>query len=153
MQTASEQPLEGETQPRLDIALLETDVGDSPLRAHLLSNPERRVSQIDTHALAAHRRKRHRDVPRSRRDFQHARIALRRNQLDQLAQMLGVADHGRNRVVIRLSGELFADQIFVFHSFQRTVDHCRVFSERIKRATCLLVAFPSACTFESLNGT
>ena len=49
------------------------------------------------------------------RDFQHARIGGRGDNLDQLAQMLRVANRGRRRVIIRLPGEFFADEIFVFH--------------------------------------
>ncbi|HKN12261.1 MAG TPA: hypothetical protein VJX68_03610 [Candidatus Binatus sp.] len=106
-----------ERQARLDVALLEADVGESALGAHLLGNLERRVGQVDADDFATDRRKRHRDVPRPGRDFQHARASRRRDNLDQLAQMLRVANRGRGGVIISLSCEFFADQIFVFHFF------------------------------------
>jgi hypothetical protein len=98
-----------ERQARLDVALAKGDVRDSSFGAHLLGNLERRVGQVDTDDFAAHRAKRHRDMPRPGRDFQHARVGRRRDQLDQLAQMLGVANRGRRRVVIGLPGEFLAD--------------------------------------------
>ncbi len=55
-------------------------------------------------------------MPRPRRDFEHARIERRRDNLDQLAQMVRVANRGRGRVVVRLPSEFFSDKIFVFHS-------------------------------------
>ena len=71
-------------------------------------------------------------MPRPGRDFEHARIARRRDNLDQLAQMIGVANRGRGRVVIGLPGEFFADKIFVFDMFH--CGHCRGSRARIKRA-------------------
>ena len=62
-------------------------------------------------------------MPRAGRDFEHARIARRRDNLDQLAQMIGVANRGRGRVVVGLPGEFFADQIFVLDMF-----HCGHFA-------------------------
>src|SRR5215469_6010600 len=130
-----------ERQPRLDVALAETDVGDSTLGAHLLRDLERRVGQIDSHDFAAHRRKRHRDMPRSRRDFQHARVGRRRDQLDQLAQMFGVANRRRRRVVIGLPGEFLANEILMLHATLLS------YSRRTNQPP------RAACALESLNGT
>ena len=106
-----------EWQPRLDVALAEADVGDSAFRAHLLGKLERRVGQVDADDFARDLRERHRHVSRPARNFQHARIGRRRDNLDQLLQMLRVANRRRRRVIVRLSRELFADKIFVLHAF------------------------------------
>ena len=131
-----------ERQARLDVAILEADVGQSTLDTHLLGNLERRFGQIDSDDFAAHRRKCHRDMPRPGGDFQHARIRRRRDNLDQLAQMLGVENRGRGRVVVRLPGEFFADEIFVFH-IERAGNYCRGSRARIKRAGRILRRFPA----------
>ena len=137
-----------ERQARLDVTFLKADVGEPAFRAHLLGNLERRVGQVDADDFAADLRERHRDMPRSGRDFQHARIGGRCDQLDQLAQMIGVANRGRRCVVVGLASEFLADKIFVFHIYR--VAYCRRSHARIKRA---IAGVSGACTPESLNGT
>ncbi len=102
-----------EWQTRLDIALAETDILEATLDAHPLGDLEWRLGQVDADNFARHFRERHRDMAGPGRNFENPRIGRRADRIDELLDMVEVADYRCGRILIRLPGKFLAHQILV----------------------------------------